>query len=104
MTMNMIETIDEVAALPGQLDDHGKTAGAASMRIKVQLIDPHRSDAMVAWTTNAPFWQGAVMTAIRKLGMEAALTGAARAEVERCLERDTRRQNTGSGSIRIFGA
>jgi hypothetical protein len=98
MTMNGVETIDEVAAVWGP---QGKAEGAAAMSIKVQPVDRHRSDATVAWTTNPPSWQAAVLTAVLKLGMDAALTGSARAEVRRYLQEDRQRQNTGPRGICI---
>jgi hypothetical protein len=104
MTMNRFETIEELPLLQGQCNDRGKTAGTAAMCNNFQIIERQRSDTTVDWTADTPYWQGVVMTAVRKLGMEAALTDAARAEVERYLEHNHRRWNSGPGSVGVYGA
>ena len=104
MTMNMVETIEKLSLLQGQCDEGGKTAGAATMCSNFQIVERQRSDTTVDWVTNTPCWQDAVMTAVRKLGMQAALTGVAHAEVERCLEQDHRRWNSGPGTVGLYGA
>ena len=91
MNMNIGETIDEVAPVREQHHKHGKTAGTSTTSATFQIIEEHRSDTFVAWSAAPPFWQDAVMSAIRNLGMDAALTSAALAEVKRFLERDLRR-------------
>jgi hypothetical protein len=82
-TMNSVETIERSPTLREQRDERRKPAGAAAGRVK--LADRYRRNAMVAWN---PDWQVAVLTAVRKLGLAAALTDTARAEVERCLSWD----------------
>jgi hypothetical protein len=102
--MNRHETIEELPALPGQHDECGNAAGAATARGNVQIVERHCGATAVAWTADTPFWQEAVLTAVWKLGMEAALTGVAHAEVERFLEQEHRRGNIGPGTVGVNGA
>ena len=81
--MNAVETIERPPTLREQRDERRQPAGAAAGRVK--LADRHRRNAIVDWNTD---WQVAVLIAVRKLGLEAALTDAARAEVECCLSSD----------------
>lgn len=90
--MNTIKTIDKAVAVRRQFDIRGITAVAANTCSVVAIVEQNRNDTMATWSAIAPFWQDAVTTAVRKLGMKAALTGAALAEVERSLERDRPRQ------------
>jgi hypothetical protein len=88
MTMNISETIEELPALRPQRDERGKAAGAATVHANLQIAERSRADNTVI--TDTPCWQEAVLTAVWKLGTEVALTGAARAEVERYLVRGSR--------------
>ena len=87
MPMNISDTMEELPALQGQRDEPGKAAGAATMRSNSRFVERHRGATTVAWTADTRCWQQAVLSAVVKLGLEAALTGVARAEVDRCLER-----------------
>ena len=75
--MNSVTVIEKPPRPRVQPDEHRRLSGVATGR--VNLVERHRSDAG---------WHAAVITAVLKLGLEAALTDAARTEVELYLERE----------------
>ena len=79
--MNSVETIERPPTARARCDEQGQPPGAATGRARP--VERSRVGVAVAWNCG---WHAAVIATVHKLGLEAALTDAARAEVERCLE------------------